>query len=99
MQRPADCRIVVNCQNERDSAVFRYADVAQTAKMIIQNCIDQPDPTGRYPQLKWGGVAPVGENTFYVAVAHPIDDSHELGEANLTAIGSRGLFHEDIDSW
>ena len=81
----ARCRIVVNCENERDTASFRLADVAQEARNIINNCVDQPDPSGRYALLRWGGVhGLLGEDTFYVAVASPLDHDLEVGVANRT---------------
>ena len=69
----ADCRIVVNCANDQDSAFFRFADVAQVARQIIGDCVDRPDPDGRVPLFRWGGVNRLrDENTFYVAVARPL---------------------------
>ena len=82
----AGCRIVVSCENDRDTAVFRYADVAQEARKIIDNCVDKPDTHGRYPLLTWGGIHGLrGEETFYVAVASPIQPVLEAGLANWTA--------------
>ena len=88
-QKTADagCRIVVTCMNDRDTAEFRLADVAQLARRIIDNCVDVPDPHGRYPLLRWGGISGLdGEETFYVAVAAPIRPGLELGYANLSVI-------------
>ena len=83
----SDCRIVVTCMNDHDTAVFRLADVAQVARQIIDNCVDKPDPLGRYPLLRWGGVSGVSaEDSFYVAVAKPIRAELELGFANLSVI-------------
>ena len=79
------CRIVVNCQNDKDSAVFRYADIAQVARMIIDNCVEKPDPYERFPMLKWGGIhGLLGEETFYVAVARPLRSVVALAGTNLT---------------
>ena len=87
MGADATCRIIINCQNDRDTAVFRYADVAQLARMILDNCVDKPDPFGRYPLLKWGGVHGImGEETFYVAVARPILHGLELEVTNRTVL-------------
>ena len=73
--------------NDRDTAVFRLADVAQVARRIIDRCVDEPDPHGRYPLLKWGGVSGISaEETFYVAVAKPIRPELGLEGANLTLI-------------
>ena len=83
----AQCRIVVTCMNDRDTAEFRLADVAQVARRIIEHCVDTPDPHGRYPLLQWGGISGIdGEDTFYVAVARPIRHGLELGNANLSLI-------------
>ena len=85
MEIGATCRIVVNCQNDKDSAVFRYADIAQVARMIIDNCVEKPDPYGRFPMLKWGGIRGIlGEETFYVAVARPLSSVLALAETNVT---------------
>lgn len=81
----AICRIVVNCQNDKDSAVFRYADVAQIARSIIDNCVEKPDPHGRFPLLKWGGIRGItGEETFYVAVARPLRRVPPVEATNVT---------------
>lgn len=83
----ARCRIVVSCENDRDSAIFRYADVAQVARSIINNCVDKPDPFGRFPLLIWGGVHPIkGEETFYVAVATPRPSGPGLELGNRTMV-------------
>lgn len=94
----SECRIIVNCQNDRDTAIFRYADVARIAKGIIDNCVDKPDPFGRYPLLKWGGVDGIqGEETFYVAVARPLSAA-EGEAANKTVIASGGLVEGVVES-
>lgn len=91
----ANCRIIVNCENDRDTAVFRYADIAQVARRIIDNCVDKPDPYGRFPLLKWGGASGVlGEETFYVAVAKPIRPTRlglELEVGNKTPVAKGKL--------
>ena len=88
----ADCRIVVSCSNDRDSAVFRFADVAQVARRIIDHCVDRPDPDGRYPLLRWGGVEGILEGqSFYVAVARPIESGLEVEVANKTGSAGWGL--------
>ena len=85
----AECRIIVGCQNDRDTAVFRYADVARTARIIIKACVDNPDPFGRIPLLKWGGAAGIkGAETFYVTVARPVLPRLEIEVANRTAIAA-----------
>lgn len=85
----ASCRIVVNCQNDKDSAVFRYADVAQIAGRIIDNCVEKPDPFGRFPVLKWGGIHGItDEETFYVAVARPLPSVLSVEGTNATGITS-----------
>ena len=90
--READCRIVLSCANDRDSAVFRFADVAQVARRIMDRCVDSPDPDGRYPLLRWGGVQGIkDEQTFYVAVARPIESGLEVEVANTTVSGGWGL--------
>ena len=95
----AGCRIVFSCLNDDDSAVFRLADVAQTAKRIIDNCIDQPDPSGRFPLLKWGGVALIGRSkTFFANVGKPIRHLLEIGGGNMTEIGGGGLIEGGMDS-
>lgn len=95
----SDCRILVNCQNDRDTGVFRYADVAQIARRIIENCVDQPDPYGRHPLLRWGGVDGIeGTETFYVAVARPLRAAPEVEVANVTVIASGGLIDVGIES-
>ena len=81
----SDCRIVITCMNDRDTAEFRLADVAQVARRIIDHCIDEPDPHGRYPVLKWGGISGITE-TFYVAVAKPIRPGLVLEGTNLSVI-------------
>ena len=92
MGSDAECRIIINCENDRDTAVFRYADVAHIARKILDNCVDKPDPFGRYPLLKWGGVHGInGEETFYVAVARPLNPSPDGRIANKTVIASGGL--------
>ena len=81
----AECRIVLSCENDRDSAMFSYADIAQSAKKIIDSCVDQPDAHGRYPLLRWGGVNGIGDQeTFYVAVARPITSTLVGGVVNGT---------------
>lgn len=88
----SECRIIVNCENDRDTAVFRYADVAYIARKIIDNCVDKPDPFERYPLLKWGGVHGIsGEETFYVAIARPLNPALDGKIANVTVIASGGL--------
>ena len=88
----AHCRIVVNCINDHDSAIFRFADVAQVAKQIIEDCVDQPDPFQRVPIFKWGGVNRLkDENTFYVAVARPLQSllgSDGVNGTLVTGLGS-----------
>ena len=85
--RDSDCRIIVSCTNDLDTAEFRLADVAQVAKSIIDNCVYVPDPHGRYPLLRWGGISGVStKETFYVAVAKPIRDGRELENADLSLI-------------
>ena len=92
---PARCRIIVNCENNRDTAVFRYADIAQVARKVIDNCVDKPDPFGRFPLLRWGGIHGLtGQETFYVAVARPHDRTPEVGLANLTAPAGGGMVEE-----
>ena len=81
------CRIIVSCENDRDTAIFRYADVAQVARRIIDHCVEKPDPQGRYPLLKWGGIEGLnGEQTFFVAVARPLRSRLETGVANGTVL-------------
>lgn len=94
----SDCRILVSCENDRDTAVFRYADVAQAAKRVISACVDNPDPHGRLPMLKWGGVASLkNEDTFYVAIAKPIRPELEIEVANRTVITGGGLVNGAIE--
>ena len=86
----AECRIVVSCHNEHDSAIFRLADVAQLARQIIDRCVDKPDPHGRVPVFKWGGVTTLtDELTFYVAVARP----------NEVPLGSDGANGTVVTGW
>lgn len=88
----SDCRILVTCANDRDTAVFRYADVAQAARRIITACVDNPDPHGRLPMLKWGGLARLkNEDTFYVTVARPIRPDIEIEGANRMVLVRGGL--------
>ena len=88
----AKCRIIVSCENDRDTGMFRYADIAQSARRIIQNCVDKPDPFERHPLLKWGGIDGIrGEETFYVAVAKPLRAALEVVEANETLVADGGL--------
>ena len=95
----SDCRIIINCQNDHDSAIFRYADIAQIAKRIIENCVDHPDPFGRYPLLKWGGVDGIKEaETFYVGVARPIRPALEVEVGNMTVVASGGLIGGIVES-
>lgn len=85
----ATCRIVVNCLNDKDSAVFRFADVAQIAGKIIDNCVERPDPSGRFPMLEWGGIHGIsGDDTFYVAVARPRNSVLSVEGMNVTEIMS-----------
>ena len=94
----ADCRIVINCYNDHDSAVFRFADVARGAKRIIENCVDKPDPHGRYPSLQWGGVTDInGEETFYVAVARPLQPQLGVELTNETFFAGGGLLDGGIE--
>ena len=87
----ADCRIIINCVNDHDSAIFRFADVAQMAKQIIDECVDQPDPDERVPLFKWGGVRSLrDEATFYVAVARPIRAVLGFDGANGTVVTGLG---------
>ena len=87
----AECRIVVNCINDQDSAIFRYADIAQVARRIIDDCVDNPDPLGRVPVFKWGGVNTVkDEFTFYVAVARPLPDARGSDAENGTVVTGWG---------
>ena len=89
----ADCRIVINCYNDHDSAVFRFADVAQGARKIMENCVEKPDPHGRYPVLEWGGVTDInGEETFYVAIARPLKSQLGVELINETLVAGGGLF-------
>lgn len=91
----AVCRIVINCLNAEDTAVFRFADVAQGAKRIIENCVDRPDPYGRFPLLNWGGVERIGgEEDFYVAVARPLRAGRTVELVNETVVTSRGPVDE-----
>ena len=99
MGAEAGCRIIVTCQNDRDTAIFRFADVARVARRIIDNCVDKPDPFERFPLLRWGGVAGIqGEDTFYVAVARPISRTLEIEVANTTVVPSGGLIDVVIGS-
>lgn len=94
----ADCRIVVNCVNDHDSAIFRFADVAQVARQIIDDCIDKPDPYARVPLFKWGGVNRLkDENTFYVAVAKPLQPVPGSDGMNGTVVTGSGLVDGGID--
>lgn len=99
MGTDATCRIVVNCLNDKDSAVFRYADIAQIAGKIIDNCVDKPDPYGRFPVLKWGGIHGItGEENFYVAVAKPLRSVLAVDVFNETLFTSGGLLDEGIEA-
>lgn len=94
----ADCRIVVNCANDHDSAIFRFADVAQSARHIIDNCVDKPDPSGTVPLFKWGGVNRLkDENTFYVAMAKPIVNGLGSDGANGTVVTGLGAVDGAIE--
>ncbi len=94
----ATCRIIVNCENDRDTGVFRYADIAQSARRIIQNCVNKPDPLERYPLLKWGGIDGIrGEETFYVALARPIRRELEVKVANGTLVADGGLVDGEFE--
>lgn len=88
LNRDSACRIVVNCENDRDTAVFRFADVAQAARRIIDNCVDKPDPSGKYPLLKWGGIDAMEVQTFYVAIARPAGSLLEVEVVNKSVIAS-----------
>lgn len=96
----ANCRIIVNCENDRDTAALRYADIARIAKRIMDNCVDKPDPYGRFPMLQWGGVDGItGEDTFYVAVAKPIrpaQPSLEVRVTNKTVSAERKVVDEGV---
>lgn len=65
-----NCVIFVSCENNRDTSVFRYADVAREANRIIDKCIKEvPDRPGEPP---YGGLVQVGDvGTFYVSVGRP----------------------------
>ena len=92
----ARCRIVVNCENDRDSAVFRFADVAPIAKKIMDHCVYKPDTHGRYPILKWGGVdrmEGLETENFYVAVARPLEND---GMANGTVVAGGEMLDGEI---
>lgn len=61
-------------------------------------CVDNPDPHGRLPMLKWGGVASLkNERTFYVAVARPIRPELGIEVANRTVITGGGLVDGGIE--
>lgn len=94
----AECRIIVNCLNDRDTAIFRYADVARLARKIMDECVDSPDPHQRVPLLKWGGVKGIeGTETFYVAVARPITFATDVHSLNGTLFLDRGMDGGDVD--
>lgn len=98
LSHESECRIVVNCENDRDTAVFRFADVARIAKLIMDNCVGKPDPSGRYPLLKWGGVHGIAEEeTFYVAVGRP-QSALEFKVSNQTVVTSGGLVDGGVES-
>ena len=99
MGQDGKCRIIINCQNDRDTGVFRYADIAQKARRIIDNCVNHPDPFGHYPMLNWGGVDGIlGEDTFYVAVAKPMTSLSGVEIVNLSVLGSGESVDSGIES-
>ena len=74
-----DCIVFVSCENDYDADVFRYADVAQKAKKVIDDCVNIDDGT------PWGGVEPVGSiGSFYVSVQGRFD----RGKADLVGLGN-----------
>ena len=94
----AQCRIVVNCINDHDSAIFRFADIAQVARQIIDECVDKPNPHEGVPVFKWGGVNRLkDESTFYVAVARPVQTVMGSDGVNGTVVTGWGAVDGGID--
>lgn len=80
----AECRIILNCVNDKDSFVLRYADVAKVARGIIANCVDRINTGPGWPMYNWGGVDEIpGSLTFYVAVARPFSGVGEVNGSEL----------------
>ncbi len=60
------CIIMLSCENDRDTASFKLADVARQVRAIINYCIEGHDTT-------YGGIVGVSDvPTFYVSIAGPI---------------------------
>ena len=90
-----DCVIFISCENDRDTDVFRLADVAGQARKIIQACVDgQATP--------YGGVDGIGTvGTFYVSVGKPLDpigSSTSRRVAGLTAVGNATLLGPGVST-
>ena len=69
--RSGECLIFVSCENNRDSYTFRFADVLQLAKNLVDTCVGTIE-TEKWGILRWGGVEVLGDSrTFYVSVGKP----------------------------
>ena len=90
-----DCIIFVSCENDRDTDVFRLADVAGQARKIIQACVEgQATPHGGI-----NGVGTVG--TFYVSVGKPLNarvSSTSRRVAGSTVMGNATLLGPGVST-
>ena len=68
-----DCLIMLSCENDLDSSVFRLSDVARQANKIMEACVLD----GETP---YGGVVGVSDVTsFYVSIGKPLPVGHTAG--------------------
>jgi len=89
------CIIFVSCENDRDAYTFRFADVAQNARRLIDGCVGKPDETGQWGTFKWGGVDKLLDTmTFYVSVGKPVPPSPGVGEGTVMALMGNGTMIE-----
>lgn len=64
--RSGNCVIFLSCENDYDADDFRYADIARSAKWVIDQCVDLPEG-----KTSWGGVNSTGNpevGSFYVSI-------------------------------
>ena len=83
------CLIFVSCENDHDTDVLRFADVARQARTVIRACVEgKEEPYGGI-----NGVGPLG--TFYVSVGTPISRERltisEEDRSNLTVANAMSL--------
>ena len=89
-----ECLIVMSCENDRDAATFRFADVLVVARRLVDTCVGTMQ-SEKWGLLRWGGVEVLGDTeTFYVSVGKL---QAAPGSVNLVELMSETLLNPAIE--